>query len=63
MANLYLTCKACRRSFFSGVQAPPPEPRTHECMWCHEAPEYGLEDFFVGYSDDDLRSAEPVHPG
>lgn len=48
MPNLYLQCKSCGREFFSGVAAPPPEPRTHECMWCHAAPEYQPADFVVG---------------
>lgn len=61
MANLYLTCKGCGKQFFSGVQEPPPDPRTHECMWCHEAPEYSLNDFVVGYSDADLDGASVHH--
>ncbi len=48
MPPLYLHCKSCGREFFSGVAAPPPEPRPHECMWCHAAPEYEPADFMVG---------------
>ena len=46
---LYLTCKSCNRQFFSGVDLPPPEPRPHECMWCHAAPTYDLNDYVAGH--------------
>ena len=46
---LYLTCKSCNRQFFSGVDLPPPEPRPHECMWCHAAPTYELNDYVAGH--------------
>ncbi len=45
---LYLRCKSCGRQFFSGVDLPPPEPRPHECMWCHSAPVYELNDYVAG---------------
>lgn len=57
MANLWLHCKACGKQFFSGVDAPPPETRTHECMFCHAAPEYDLQDYTAGYTDADLDAA------
>lgn len=28
---------------------PPPEPRPHECMWCHAAPMYELNDYVAGH--------------
>lgn len=58
MSNLWLRCKSCGRQFFSGVDAPPPEPRTHECMFCHAAPEYALVDYIAGYRSADIESAE-----
>lgn len=63
MANLYLTCKSCGKQFFSGVASPPPDPRTHECMWCHESPEYQLNDYVVAYTDDDVAAAAGAHHG
>lgn len=45
---LYLKCKSCSRQFFSGVDLPPPEPRPHECMWCHAAPVYEVNDYQAG---------------
>lgn len=63
MANLYLTCKSCGKSFFSGVMSPPPEPRAHECTWCHDAPVYEVTDFYVPYSDADLDAAAGAHHG
>lgn len=61
MANLYLTCKSCNKLFFSGVEEPPPDPRPHECMWCHAAPEYQLNDYVVAYTDAELSSAAVHH--
>ena len=53
MPNLYLTCKNCGREFFSGVAAPPPDPRPHECTHCHAAPVYEVGDFVAppGYAN------------
>ncbi|MGH9156481.1 MAG: hypothetical protein ACRD1K_11750 [Acidimicrobiales bacterium] len=63
MANLYLSCKSCGKQFFSGVQQPPPDPRTHECLWCHEAPVYKVADYIVAYTDADLDAAAGAHHG
>ena len=46
---LFLACKSCGRQFFSGVDDPPPEPRTHECSWCHDTPSYELNDYVAGH--------------
>ncbi|MEO6121686.1 MAG: hypothetical protein ABIW46_01660 [Acidimicrobiales bacterium] len=61
MANLYLTCKSCEKQFFSGVDEPPPDPRSHECMWCHEAPVYELGDYVAAYTDSELTTAAGGH--
>lgn len=45
---MYLTCKSCGRQFFSGVDLVPPEPRPHECTYCHAAPVYEPADYLVG---------------
>ena len=52
MPPLFLQCKSCGRTFFSGVDKPPPEPRPHECAYCHAAPEYELNDFRVPESEE-----------
>jgi len=53
---LYLNCTSCGRQFSAGVDAPPPEPRGHECTHCHAAPVYHAGDFIVptGYGTADL---------
>ena len=45
---LYLICKSCSKRFFSGVDLPPPEPRPHECTYCHAAPVYDRADYQAG---------------
>lgn len=49
MPPLYLTCKACGRDFFSGVEKPPPETRTHHCTFCNDQSTYEVNDFVVGF--------------
>lgn len=59
MANLYLKCKQCSRQFFSGVDSPPPEARSHECMFCHQSPVYELEDYIAGYNGEEAEAMAP----